>query len=76
MKIKGYEDFIVWQKSMDVVELVYHATKAFPKRGTLRPDQPDSKGGCFYPVKHSGRPRAQFYSGIQAFSLDSAGFKS
>ena len=31
MEVKSYEDLIVWQKSMDVVELVYRATKSFPK---------------------------------------------
>lgn len=29
--IKSYRDLIVWQKAMDLVELVYQATKKFPK---------------------------------------------
>ncbi|MBI5192439.1 MAG: four helix bundle protein [Nitrospirae bacterium] len=29
--IKSYKDMIVWQKAMDLVELVYQATKQFPK---------------------------------------------
>lgn len=34
MKIKGYKDLIVWQKSMDLVELVYRLTENFPKDET------------------------------------------
>jgi four helix bundle protein len=29
--IKTYRDFIVWQKSMDLVEYTYRLTKSFPK---------------------------------------------
>jgi len=28
---KNYRDLIVWQKAMDFVEKVYHATRGFPK---------------------------------------------
>jgi len=31
MAVQNYRELIVWQKSMDLVELVYQATKAFPK---------------------------------------------
>lgn len=31
MKINSYEDLIVWQKSMDLVEEVYILTKKFPR---------------------------------------------
>jgi four helix bundle protein len=31
MSVKNYRELIVWQKSMDLVELVYQATKQFPK---------------------------------------------
>ena len=31
MPVKNYRELIVWQKSMDLVELVYQATKQFPK---------------------------------------------
>lgn len=31
MKISSYKDLIVWQKSMDLAELVYKFTDAFPK---------------------------------------------
>ena len=31
MTIKSYQDLIVWQKAMDIVEMVYLATKQFPK---------------------------------------------
>jgi len=30
-QIKSYKDLLVWQKSMYLVELVYHATQGFPK---------------------------------------------
>ena len=30
-KIKSHRDLIVWQKAMDLVVAVYHATKLFPK---------------------------------------------
>ncbi|MFZ3253245.1 MAG: four helix bundle protein [Syntrophales bacterium] len=29
--IKSYRDLIVWQKSMDLVEMVYQVTKGFPR---------------------------------------------
>ena len=28
---KNYQDLIVWQKAMDLVEMIYKVTKAFPK---------------------------------------------
>jgi len=31
MSVQNYRDLIVWQKSMELVELVYAATKSFPK---------------------------------------------
>jgi four helix bundle protein len=31
MKIESYEKLIVWQKSMDLVIVVYALTKEFPK---------------------------------------------
>ena len=31
MKINSYKDLIVWQKSMDLVMMIYQATKVFPK---------------------------------------------
>ena len=31
MGAKNYQDLIAWQKAMDLVEMVYEITKAFPK---------------------------------------------
>jgi len=31
MTVKSYKDLIVWQKAMDLVEMVYQATKEFPR---------------------------------------------
>ncbi|OGR07832.1 MAG: four helix bundle protein [Deltaproteobacteria bacterium RIFOXYD12_FULL_50_9] len=31
MTIKSYKDLVVWQKGMDLVEMVYQVTKSFPK---------------------------------------------
>nr|WP_319394697.1 four helix bundle protein [uncultured Desulfobacter sp.] len=31
MQVKSYKDLIVWQKSMDLVEMIYQVTKSFPK---------------------------------------------
>jgi four helix bundle protein len=31
MPVQNYRDLIVWQKSMDLVKLVYELTKKFPK---------------------------------------------
>ena len=31
MKVKSYNELIVWQKSMDLVEEIYSATRTFPK---------------------------------------------
>jgi len=31
MAVKNYRELIVWQKAMDLVEMVYLATKQFPK---------------------------------------------
>ena len=32
MTVKSYKDLIVWQKAMCLVEMVYQATKEFPKQ--------------------------------------------
>lgn len=31
MKVQSYQQLIVWQKAMDLVELVYAATRMFPR---------------------------------------------
>ena len=31
MTVKNYQELIVWQKAMDLVEMIYQATKSFPK---------------------------------------------
>jgi len=31
MKVKSYQDLIVWQKSMDLVEEVYKSSRSFPR---------------------------------------------
>ncbi len=31
MKIQNYRDLIAWQKSVDIVEMVYDVTKSFPR---------------------------------------------
>ncbi|MFH0992511.1 MAG: four helix bundle protein [bacterium] len=30
-EVKSYQDLVVWQKAMELVEMVYRATKLFPK---------------------------------------------
>ena len=35
---RDYKELIVWQKGIDLVVEIYRATRAFPKRGALRPD--------------------------------------
>jgi four helix bundle protein len=34
MKVKNYQDLIVWQKAMDLVEEVYKASRSFPREET------------------------------------------
>ncbi len=34
MVVKNYQELIVWQKGMDLVEAVYKASQAFPKEET------------------------------------------
>jgi len=31
MKVRNYQDLIVWQKAMDLVEQVYASSKSFPR---------------------------------------------
>jgi len=31
MTVKSFKDLIVWQKAMDLVEMIYNITKLFPK---------------------------------------------
>ena len=31
MKVRNYQELIVWQKAMDLVELVYAESKSFPR---------------------------------------------
>ena len=33
MQIKSYQDLVVWQKGIDLCELVYRASAAFPSQG-------------------------------------------
>jgi len=35
MSIKSYRDLIVWQKSMDMVRIIYSETRAFPNEETF-----------------------------------------
>ena len=35
MKVKNYQELIVWQKAMDLVEDVYRASRNFPSRRNL-----------------------------------------
>jgi len=30
LEVRGYRDLIVWQKAMDLVELIYSATRSWP----------------------------------------------
>ena len=34
MKVRNYQDLVVWQRAMDLVEEVYKATKPFPREET------------------------------------------
>lgn len=34
MKAQSYQDLILWQKAMDLAELVYKSTGSFPKEET------------------------------------------
>lgn len=34
MKVRHYQELIVWQKAMDLVEDVYEVSKAFPREET------------------------------------------
>jgi four helix bundle protein len=34
MTVRNYQDLIAWQKSMDLVEVVYSVSKAFPREET------------------------------------------
>ena len=31
MKVKNYQELVVWQRAMDLVEIVYKASRAFPR---------------------------------------------
>jgi four helix bundle protein len=35
METSGYKELLVWQKSIDVVDLIYDITEAFPKKETF-----------------------------------------
>ena len=32
MSVKSYKDLIIWQRSMDMVELIYRLTEDFPSK--------------------------------------------
>ena len=36
MKVKNYQDLIVWQRAMDLVELVYKASSRFLVKSFMR----------------------------------------
>ena len=40
MKVRNYQEVIVWQKAMDLVEQVYATSKSFPREEVYGVDKP------------------------------------
>jgi hypothetical protein len=52
MKVKNYQELIVWQKAMDLVRRCLQSIQELPSRRNLCTHQPSQAGGCFYSVKY------------------------
>ncbi len=45
MKVKNYQELIVWQRFMDLVKEIYEASKTF-RREEIMAHKSASEGGC------------------------------
>lgn len=52
MAVRNYRDLVVWQRGMDLVEMVYKATASFPQGGAFRPDESVAQSGRIDSFKH------------------------
>ena len=52
MKVKNYQELIVWQKAMDLVEDVYKASRDFPREAIYALTSQIRRVGSFDSLKH------------------------
>jgi four helix bundle protein len=58
MKVKNYQELIVWQRAMDLVELVYKASRQFPREEFTRlPAKFEGRRYRFLPTIAEGQRR-------------------
>ena len=60
MKVRHYQELIVWQQAMDLVESVYKASKTFPREETYGLTSQVRRAGGLDPLQHSGRTRKNY----------------
>ena len=70
MKVKNYQEVIVWQKAMDLVEEVYTEHLGVPTRRDLWAYEPIEAGGCFNTLEYCRGTRQANYSGLPASFVD------
>lgn len=64
MKVRSYQDLIVWQKAMDLVELVYASSKNFPREEIYGLTSQLRKAAVSIPSKHCRRSRQTHNCGL------------
>lgn len=57
MKLRSYQELIVWQKAMDLVQLIYARTMSFPREEIYGLTSPLRTAAVSISFKHSGRAR-------------------
>jgi four helix bundle protein len=66
MKVKTYQELIVWQKAMDLVEEVYKASRSFPREEIYGLTSQLRKSRYFNPFECRRGPRQTHNSGFSA----------
>jgi hypothetical protein len=57
MKVRNYQELIVWQKAMDLVEEIYAVSKTFPREEFYGLTSQLRRAAVFNPFEHRRRAR-------------------
>lgn len=57
MKVRSYQELIVWLKAMDLVELIYASSRCFPREEIYGLTSQLMKGSCVNSFRHCRRAR-------------------
>lgn len=69
--IQSYKDLIVWQKAMQMTEMVYSMVKKTSEGGNVCIERPNEARGCVDSFEHSGRLRAELKERVYSIFVHS-----